>query len=132
VECSLVRLLGGEAHICEYVGLCFIEECGEFQQLGTYLVRDSSPLGPSGFGIIPGERPRSAIESTRSQNITVSWRRSADAAGVSGVGMVGLKLTSATDEAANFRSPDMALMSPKHPPFVVEPRIGLGRIRPTA
>jgi hypothetical protein len=42
------------------------------------------------------------LEPTRSQNMTVSWRRSADAAVVSCVGVVLLILTSAMGAGANL------------------------------
>jgi hypothetical protein len=44
----------------------------------------------------------SAVEPTKSQNMTVSWRRSAEAAVVSPPGVVELKFTSVTGAVANL------------------------------
>jgi hypothetical protein len=47
-------------------------------------------------------RLEGAVEPTKSQNMTVSWRRSADAAVVSCLRVVALKFTSAMGAGANL------------------------------
>jgi hypothetical protein len=56
-------------------------------------------------------RTERAVELTKSQNMTVSWRHSADAAVVSCLGVVGLKFTSATGAVTNLVAGLLALTS---------------------
>jgi hypothetical protein len=39
----------------QYVGLCFIHECGELRHLGTQLIGDLAPLLARGLGIVLNE-----------------------------------------------------------------------------